>query len=467
MPNYESTSYHVEQDYDPEKSVAYSTYTDRDSDTPNPNEVGKDDYVLRVWHTTRLPDGQAVNVEVLHTADDVKGLQSFLNDNFSRLKNGSRGPVPVAPIEDVHLPVQPDYTPGPEAYDRVLVDAANAAGYDVPQVRRCPHISNGVQCEYAEHADTSYPHSFEAPAWDGYQTNASTPPQTSDGVATPPATAPTTTPVAPGGEQAAESATIARTVAAAPSDAPKTRTRRKKEEKAYDDALEAYSANQGNETWGPLIEAYEALKNRLPDNPRIGAAAALGLGGPQEASGFHPANENTAPAAAPGPSFAPEPGGQPVAPWMEAPVLAGAGPSFQPWSAPVAAPDQQFAQAVASVDQAEQQAAQAFPCPATSSDGRHCVRPFGHELQTANNPEPKPHVYATEPSTLQGQYGQQPAAAVPMQPMAPAPAQPGFTVSTPIANPVGSVLPYAVPPTPEQPNIPPSAPVWQQPNGPQ
>lgn len=546
MPNYESTSYHVEQDFDPEKSVAYSTFTDRDSVKSGDTPVADDDFVLRVWHTTCLPDGQPVNVQVLHTADDVKGLQSFLNDNFGRAKGTSQANgglsektlqtqrdeddalyfrsgwvsaireilliteaqghaealrwareqepgagenLPGAPAGSLDYfesapPVAPVVTQSSDGYVQAaqsagvtLIGAAQSAGYDVPSVQRCAHISNGVQCGYAEH-DSSYPHSFQAPAWNGYQTNASTPPN-EDGAATPPAT-PTTTAASTAGDQAAESATGARTPAAAPSSAPAEppkRTRRKKEEKAYDDALDAYTANQGNETWGALSVAYEALKNRLPDNARIAAGNAIGLGGPSEMGNPPPEPYNPPVAEAPAVvGFAPEPGGQPVAPWMEAPVLPQTetllpAPNYvQQGQHPM---NQQFAQTVAQLPgehvqdtvymtAEEAQASKAFPCVAHHSDGRQCVRPFGHEIQTATNPEPKPHMYGTDVTTLQAPN---PAQFAPQQPLPAAPpVQPpaGFAVTQPVSTPVGSQLPYAVPPTPEQPNIPPAAPVWSQ-----
>lgn len=588
MTNYQSTSYHVEDDH--AESVAFTVLPAYNSPPP---ELGEHEPVLKVWSTQELPDGQPINVAVELDLSDVRGLQAFLNDQFGRgvqrlpysaedtvrtaihnlqnqgYKITAPDGTPGVYVEDLQKDREPGWGIAPDgaatwnpleaqraaealggdqAADQfldamqsaseaiaqmqprtasewatqnptevsamkqqyaetygVLADTVTAQPVPVP-LRQCPVIYNGVQCTAA--AGHDFQHQFTVD-WATLQA-----PQTGDGAATPPATASAVTPGATGGEQAAESAPVVgatevpspslpyiggdKTLHAAeeqfeqehPSapdadkpiqhiaphliaeDTPKKKSnRRKKEELAYDKALEAFRAQpQTQLAYTDLVKAAEALRKRFPDNERLEKydrhvqmqdvgplLSRPGLAAPEE----RPAEVATP--VANGPHFAPEPAAE------QAPA-----PFVPPVSMP--APEQQSAEEIA--------AAQAFPCQHRSSDGtRQCTRPAGHELA---NP-PKPHIYAAL----------QPGQALPEIPnfIPPMPAQPvqqpdpGFT-STPVGQPVTDgqgftqatippfqipqpapatqgqqVLSFQVPPTPEvqgaelQPPAP-AAPPW-------
>jgi hypothetical protein len=361
-------------------------------------------------------------------------------------------------------PVQPNHTPGPEVYGMAEPSDFYGGEADAANARQCPAISNGVQCNAP--TGHAHPHDFPNSAgdclrtddhhhmqdstgihWvhDGFELNCPLldnhhpvnvwhpAPQTGDGAATPPA-APTSTPVAPDGEQTAASATGAVNTETAPSSAPaeKTRKRRTKVEMAYDRALEALqSIPQGGADWEAathaMNEAKQALQDKDPGNSRLSQV----IVNQQPLGGVQVMHTPPAPEQQPTVQFA----GEPVNPFTQPP------PEQPQYAAFAGAP---VGQAPA-ISPQESQAAQAFPCPQMHSDGiRQCVRPYGHELQTATNPEPKPHAFATDPSTL----GQ------PMQP-APLPA-PAFNVTTPtltgeIAG-GAQILSFQTPPTPADPS---------------
>lgn len=484
MTNFESTSYHVEDQAG--ESVAFTVLPPTaDQETAG---TGEHDPVLRLWSTQVMPDNRVINVEVGFSYDDVRGLQSYLNTQFGRgiAREASGGPIAPAlygdhtdpglsfiPIPqpemkagdrvtahvgdeishyrvgedgktltpDLELPgmweqsdfsggetdsapVQPNYTPGPEVYAQ----------------RQCPAISNGQQCTRPEnHGNTDgLTHYFPS---QGLQVEGQPMyPQTGDGAATPPATAPTSTPVAPGGEQADVSATGARTPAAAPSSAPTEKPKRKRRTKleiAFDEAKEAYDAAANESTYNTLAQAMSELSAKDPGNSRLN----------QTAEGVRPAADQPqpVPAAQPIVQFA----GEPVNPFTQpAPDPQSYGAPF-PGNVPAIPAIGQLAGAQSvQVSPAEQQAAQAFPCQQMDQSGtRQCVRPFGHELMTAANPEPKPHMFATDPSTL-GQPLQ--PAPTPMQPQ-----QPAFSVTTPALTGMtdggAQILSFQTPPTPADP----------------
>jgi hypothetical protein len=531
VTNFESTSYHVEDQTG--ESVAFTVLPPSEDQTAS--GTGEHDPVLRLWSTQVMPDNRVINVEVGFSRDDVGGLQSYLNDQFGRgkapaisrddsnaehfksgwmsalkevvlLARNDRNPIDwavaqlegqvvgdEAPMtETVHLdyvgphipydpaadgvPVQPDYTPGPEVYAR----------QDGFTARQCPAISNGVQCSAP--TGHAHPHDFPGSAgdcfrtdehhhmqdstgihWvhDGLELNCPLPdnhhpvnvwhpaPQNEDGAATPPA-APTSTPVTPGGEQAAASATGAANTETAPSSAPaeKKRTRRTKLEMAYDRALEALqSIPQGGAAWDAathaMNEAKQALQDKDPGNSRLSQVIVnqQPLGNVQVAY-IPPAPEQ------PPVQFA----GEPVNPFtLPAPTLQPqaemAQGSYFPGASPIIS--------TGGVSPAESQAAQGFPCPQMDSSGtRQCVRPYGHELMTATNPEPKPHVFATDPGAFGGplQPAQQTPQIDPVEAFVPMPAQPqqpAFSVTTPALTGMtdggAQILSFQTPPTPADP----------------
>ena len=421
VTNYQSTVYTVE-DIEFESSAAFSTLPpDPGSET---KAAGAHDPVLKLWHTTTLPDGQAINVQVSFELDDVRGLQSFLNDQFGRgmERFAVQHPKDKQVARDLSYQDTVDAfgIPGEaEALER-LADSAQVAsvvgvqfpeGFPgrAPEDRRCPVIYNAVQCSKTEgHSD---PHQFDQ-YW---------PIQTGDGAATPPAVV---EPALPG--SAAESATGAgapdvapspaipnngydKTLWAAeermeqetptiaePSDPPK-RARRKKEEKAYDDALEAFRRQPGSQlAYTDLTKAAEELRKRFPDANRLEAydrhvqeQSVSPLLEPQNLTNHRTAEEQAAwaasqkPADAPTPAFAPEPLPSQTHPFVPpATTDHPDGPPPVP-ALPIPAPE--------TVSAEETAAAQAFPCTHVSeTSGRRCIRPAGHELA---NP-PKPHIYA-------------------------------------------------------------------------
>lgn len=490
MTNYESTSYHVEDDR--ERSLAFSTI-----DRPG------EEHVLRAWSTQVLADNQLTELEVLFTEDDARQLQAWLNDRFGRAKSGGKSAATqrdednaayfrsgwVSALREVlaadgnwdarhavqwareqlaHLDENLPAVPlGNEwkstTLDQVAAYAEQDASWQPAQVtetgavipahvrqdghtaRQCPVIYSGVQCAYPEHGPETL-HSFQ-----GGLTAALTP--ISDGAATPPATGqPAIAPAGATAEQgvAAASATAAGTAEAAPSDAKPKRKRRTKLEIAYDAALEAYTANANESTYNTLAEARSALAAKDPNNERV---SGQGQGPAPET----PAEirQELAPAQA-SVRFAEEP----VNPFTQpAPIQPGSPQDAAGWQGqtPDGAAIFNPMAAAAQVSPQETQAAQAFPCPVNSTDGRQCQRPYGHEIATATNPEPKPHIYATNPATLPnaGFDPQLHAAEEQFEQAHPSVAQPGFSVTSP--TPAGmtpgggaQVLSFLTPPTPAE-----------------
>lgn len=471
MTNYESNSYHVTDEVN-DTSAAFSTLPPGQADG---------DAVMKLWHTTTLPDGQPLNVAVCFTSDDVRGLQSYLNDQFGgrRFATGGKLPAEAGTLDfyphdpPFRLPkvgeVIPVMTNDGDRLGNLTMTGKDtgqfqpdvdlfheqAAALTDDQPRRCAVIYNGIQCEYPDDATIhgQFGHLFHGLT------------QTGDGAATPPAD-PTTTPAATGGDQAAESATAAGTAEAAPSpstpaEKPK-RKRRTKVEKAYDDALDAYVSEKTLPNSEALATAYDALRAKEPEDERVRLHFER-IGAPAmdpEAAAVPPGEPHGQ--AWIGPSFAPDPTAQYQAAGQ---VLIDAA-NDAGYDVPAFAPGQAPQLGAVEISPQEQQAAGAFPCPVQSSDGRTCQRPYGHEIQTATNPEPKPHVYATVPSQL-GITSAQAVQAVEMS-------QPAFQAA---GHPMPTApLSFRVPPTPaEAPTHAPSgaemqppapaAPFWQQPQG--
>ena len=539
MTNYQSTSYHTVNE-DEQTSLAFSTLPPEAPGVPD-----TDDYVMKAWHTAFLPDGQPVAVAVYYNTDDVRGLQSFLNDQFGRgvkrlpdsaedtvrtalnnlLADGYRIVAPNgAEMGSNNVPflvrepgwgTAPDgaatWNPleaqraaealGDDQAANQFLDAMQSASEAIGQmqigtaihawaernpldaVRQCPYISNGVQCTGPEgHETAHHVQGYALPAL-----------QTGDGAATPPA-APMTTPGATGGEQAAESATGAPTSEVAPSpfapykpteqelaanEAAKTAdpeaylaaqqtaepakkkvNRRKKEEIAYDNALEAFRKQPTSQLeYTALTQAAEALRKRFPNASRleaydlhvqmqdVGPLLKEPQGQPTEMRD-PVAGKDYMSDSSPVPHFAPEPSAEPI-----------------PAPQPIALPTPQ------DVTPEETAAAQAFPCQHISEiSQRPCIRAAGHELA---NP-PKPHIYAPLPD---GQELPRPDFVPPVPPAGftstpvgtPAQDGSGFTQATippfQIPQPGATVLSFQIPPTPEvqgaelQPPAP-AAPPW-------
>lgn len=434
MTTYESTSLHIEDDN--ENSLAFSTIS-KDGETS----------VLRAWSTQKLPDGQPIEVEVLFTSNDVRDLQSFLVDTLGRLPKTNGGGVAErmsAPLAayDPSLPIVPGtaYAAGPDgipaaAFGTLQHRADEAAGEE-QFGRQCPVIYDGIQCSAVE--DHTSNHQFVVD-WTTKQS-----PQNDARTATPPADAQgaSNTPQSVSPDQSAAVSAIgvpapeAAPASQHPEQGPPKRKRRTKVEIAYDTAKNEYdratvggTQEQATAAANELAEAHKALYQKDPGNIRLSETA--------------PAPQN--------------------------PVAVQTGPSFAPEQPQYAYPT------------AEQAAAQGFPCPMTSSDGRPCQRPYGHEILTDLNPEPKAHIYATDPGTL----GQSPGGYIPGNASIPAAEvagvfpqsfQPGGPVfGSEFANngvPAGP-LSFQVPPTPEaapvavpgadlQPPAP-AMPSWQQP----
>jgi hypothetical protein len=479
MTNYQSTSYNVREDR-PDGASPYATaefVTTQDPTAP--------DHVLRV---------SAAGIGF--TLEDVRGLQAFLNDQFGRNRErvlsidvddeGHGSMVLASRDPDGSVTLEKDWTLAPgdvevlttagTTFTRTAPDTAWNPLEAVPPVqpRQCPVIYNGVQCSEPEGHQDSTPerpgtvHMFGRSA------------QTGDGAVTPPAN-PHVQPVAPGGEQAAESATAGQaagetTPSPTPDEQPsKKPTRRKKEEIAYDRALEAFRAQPNSQLeYTDLVKAAEALRKRFPDNSRLEAYdrhvqeqdikwLTDQPSGPKPAAPPLPEAVGTSDAGSE-PHFAPEP------------VAAQPAP-FQPPALSIPAPQD--------VSPEESAAAQAFPCQHISDvSGRPCIRAAGHEL---TNP-PKPHIYAPLPD---GQSLPVPAFVPPLppQPETPALSQQGFA-SWPVGQPVvdgqgftqapippfqipqptaetqgQQLLSFQVPPTPQgaelQPPAP-AAPPWGQ-----
>src|ERR1044072_2768983 len=70
VTSYQTTTFYVEDSNS--DSAAFTPLTDNS------------EHALKMWRTAYLPDGQPVEVNVLFTDDDVRGLQALLNDQFGR-----------------------------------------------------------------------------------------------------------------------------------------------------------------------------------------------------------------------------------------------------------------------------------------------------------------------------------------------------------------------------------------------
>lgn len=380
-----------------------------------------------------VPPGAILPVGAHRPAGYDGGTVDFYNEEYDPIKPGDK--VTVIPAQMrinegepkqgyVVVPEQSHESHGSErlatldGLPGMLEPSDLSGGWADSQPRQCPVIYNGIQCSRAEghHDSEGRPDRHEfVQDWLTVQ-----PTQTGDG-ATAPAAVPAPTAVAAAEGQAAESATAV-TAAEAPSPsteqvvqfplpgggttdslteaaaavqadviantepAKKKVNRRKKEEKAYDDALEHFRANPQMQTaYTDLVKAAEALRKRFPDAKRLERYDAhVQMQDVSVLLDTSAQPRTPDPSVAPAPSLAPEPAAQQPTPFV--PPIA------------MPAPEQQSAE--------ELQAAQAFPCQMRSSDGRQCTRPAGHELASP----PKPHIYAADVARLAEQ-------------------QPGFTVT--------------------------------------
>lgn len=446
MTNYETSSYVVEDFND--ESITYETLP-----APEPGTVGADidaPAVLKVWRTAFLPDGQPISLSVEHTLEDIRGLQAWLNDKFGAGRATGRYGITPPAVQDlppsayrsepgepyvtdpampqdvetsgldfydptaVGVPVQPNYTPGPEVYGMAEPSDFYGGAADAANIRQCPVIYNGVQCSKADYHVNSVQtaeHTFftDAPV------NEMAPVQIPYN----------------GGDQTLRAAeeqfeqehpSVPATAAAEP--VKKTSTRRKKEEIAYDKALETFRAQPDSQlNYTDLVKAADALRNRFPDAQRL-VAYDLHIQHQDVTYLTDPAMAGSAPIPA-----------QTTPPEQRDPV---AGRDYMSDSSPVPhfAPEQNAPAAFvppvemqpADVQSPEElQAAQAFPCQFRSeTSGRQCTRPAGHDLA---NP-PKPHIFA---ALEQGQSLPAVPNFVPPAPFQPPAEQvvgtPGFTVS--------------------------------------
>lgn len=433
MTTYESTSLHIEDEQ--ERSLAFST-VNRDGETA----------VLRAWSTQTLQDGQSIEVEVLFTSNDVRDLQSFLVDTLGRIPKTDGGGVAErmsAPLAeyDPSLPIVPGmaYATGPEGIPAAAFEHLGE------QPRQCPYISNGVQCTRAEGHGTT----------DGLSHYLPGQPMNDAGTTTPPADAQDATAPAP----------LAGFPGSQPDEKPK-RKRRLKTEIAFDDALaNLQTVPQGGEQWneamGAMNAAREALRVKDPGNVRLNESAA-------------PQTPNALPAAQTGPAFAPEQAA-PAASYLQQ-EASPINQEFATWANGI--PGQHVQDSVV-VSTPEQTAAQGFPCPQSSTDGRACLRPFGHEISNEHRPA-SAHVYATDPATL-GQQPVQGFVAGGLGEVQPMPWAPAGTVNDQYLQPGQQAQPQAlatgplsfqVPPTPDPVQVAPGTdlqppapamPSWQQP----
>jgi hypothetical protein len=486
VTNYQSTTYYVEDLNN--DSAAFTPLTDNGS------------HALKMWRTAFLPDGQPVEVSVLFTDDDVRGLQAFLNDQFGRGKTagavsevpplqvgdlvtapgdggqvyqqvitdpgGRINPTAWSPVEaqraaeelggdqaaenfltgikqasdaiqQMQMPdysnvtVRPDQLQDPGSWP-AAVPAPEAQPHTEP--RQCPHISNGVQCSAAEGHD--FGHQFVVD-WATQQAAGSAP-----GVA--PTEAPSPSLLSADPDEATNRSEGDQPV-------KKKVNRRKKEEIAYDKALETFRKNPNSQLeYTELVKAAEALRKRFPDTSRLEAYDEHvrlqnidALLNPQNLANHRTPEEQAAWEASQkpvdGPHFAPE---QPTE--MRDPV---AGRDYMSDSSPVPI----TLPAPQDVTPEETAAAQAFPCQHISEiSQRTCIRAAGHEIA---NP-PKPHIYAPLPD---GQELPRPDFVPPVPPA-------GFT-STPIGTPAqdgsdftqATIPPFQIP-QPPHPQIPQFAP---------
>lgn len=446
MTTYQSQTVHTEDREG--NSLAFSTVN-----------LDGEEAVLKAAVAVELPDGQQVSMNVLYDAEDVRGLMAYLHDNFGGrakttvkaedLQDPGGWPAVIEPqpatgagwsaasSEDLQYYAEQDAAWQPKPGDTVHVVTATVNEHQTgtvvpiePEGRQCPVIYSGLQCAGPEGHEGLHGFVQYGPAEEPFPQTAVLP-QNDAGAVPPPAdtqgAAYTPQSGVPAPDQsAAESATGAGNTGTAPastSEKPK-RKRRTKLEIAFDTAKDEYdrakfggTPEQAATAADAYKDAYKALVAKDPGNSRLNETAAPANDWPLPGESQPPADLQT------GPAFAPE---QPVTggPWSQNPdgsssfnVLDAAAqsntanyqaagqmlidaansagynvPAFEPGQAPELGQTQ--------LSPEEQQAATGFPCPVQSSDGRPCLRPYGHELQTATNPQAKPHVYATVPSQL-------------------------------------------------------------------
>lgn len=354
----------------------------------------------------------------------------------------------------------------------------NEAGYVVTP-RQCAVIYNGIQCNKAD-GHTSRPetaeHTFytdlpvnEAAPMQGHQPDVdlfqeqAAAIQRADGNHTPQDLSDNPRSAQHPDNQA--TINLAPNLVPGPKNAAEQeRKRRLKVEIAFDESAAAYRLDpHNNGAVNDLAKAVAELRKRESDNSRIvnwdtsqAVAAVISNGLP---------TEDPQPEQLPEAHFAPEQ-------TQAAPnyLAQESHPSNQQFAEAAAAlpgvhlqdsvtmTPEQFQQAQAEGNPVAIQAAQAFPCPHKSSDQRPCLRPAGHEIELPNRPA-SPHVYATNPATLD----QQPVTVTPgpngphvtyQPPTGPQP-DPGFAENAPgyagPLQPVQTPPPYVAPAQPVQP----------------
>lgn len=388
VTSYQTLTFYVEDSNG--DSAAFTPLTDNGS------------HALKMWRTAFLPDGQPVEVGVLFTDDDVRSLQTFLNDQFGRGSAGGNhtpqnlsgnprsiqhvagpqtaewGPTPPMQVPDIATAVSEWAEQNPmERQTEPLAEPYSPSPFgDIPVAqehpRRCPVIYNGAQCAKAEghHNSQGHPDGHEfVQDWLPVQP---TPPtdlqpvyEDHDGSVVPAAI--------PSDSGPAFSPDDTADTAGKPE--RKKSNRRKKEEKAYDDALTAFRAQPtGQLEYVALTKAAEALRTRFPDASRLERYDAH-----IQKQDVQVLLDTTVQLPIPG---------TPIAAETQA-------PHFAPEPSAAAAPQQPIALPTPQdVTPEETAAAQAFPCQHVSTiSQRPCIRAAGHELA---NP-PKPHIYAPLP----------------------------------------------------------------------
>lgn len=501
MTTYQSTSLHVE-DAD-EKSLAFTV-----ADNP-----GEDDYALKAWSTFILPDNQVVNVEVKFAPDDVRDLQAFLRDRFGAGVRSQNLADHRTPEEQAHWAatqkpsddtVASFFQDGWMASLRELLEMSKVRGYEeaiawaknqlgtyvgpaaLQPVAYEPTTGGELLGEEAPQPGDTVTHAEYDPSlpvicnrtdphhhmidstgvhWvhDGAEEACPLPDNHHPILVTCAGSGNHTPQNLSDNPHSVQHPSNQAPVNTEPSEAEKGRRRRLKVEMEFDDALDKHKAAPSDETWAALSAAYNAVAKREPGNSRVRRTLADLAGTPAEL--ITTEAQTLQIPTGPVPAFAPEP-------LVGTPVAVGASYLAQSQH-PINQQFQDAADALPGVHvqdsvvmTPEQAAAAAFPCPQHAADGRACMRPFGHELATATNPEPKPHVYPTSQQMLetQGQqYGVQTIQQHPSQ---------GF-IAPPAAGPVAvGPLSFQVPPTPEQaaphPDLvqqpaAPAAPFWQAP----
>lgn len=364
----------------------------------------------------------------------VLGPEVFIHPSGEVLCYQGRNYVPQA--SEKSNPVEYEPTTGGE----LLGEQSNAPSSDA---RQCAHISNGVQCQYTEHGPEtmhSYEMAVQFPLPLPQETQINVTPQDLSGN--------------PRSAQHPDNQADEWKI----SDEEANRKRRLKVEIAFDDALADWTRNNTDPAYVEALNAaYEALRKREPNNSRFHRPP---YGGQSTLAPVAPESQQPDEVASlPQASFAAEPmavGQGEGDPWKRPepalpnlgydPALHAAEEEFQRADGtPATSPGanymvqanhpsvQQMAQQFGGYDTEQtitvdagspilqqpplqmnpqaQQAAQAFPCQTQASDGRWCLRPAGHEIQTQERPATA-HVYATDPALLNGPHGFAPGGVV-------------------------------------------------------